>query len=311
MRKLGKIIVAIVFIIISGGWLYYKSLQGNFKELTPEVRAAHGGDYIKLSDGIISYKWYGPENGDIVVFVNGLSTPAFVWDRSVNVLANEGFRVLSFDHYGRGYSDRPDLDYDIDLYDRELTDLLEALSVKKPINLVGYSLGGAVVMNFADRHPDLAKKIALIAPAGFQADPSGVYSLIFVPGVGNLLMEMIGKDVMTGEIRSAIKKGFVSQKMMDLFNDQFQYRGYLPALLTTTINYSMENTRAAYERVGKKNIPTMLIWGTEDQSVPYDCAKKALNAIPHGKLHTLQNIDHSIAYSKPGFINPLLIRFFK
>lgn len=311
MLNLGKIVVGIIIVLVLGGWGYYKFLQGKFKEMTPEIRTAHGGDYVTLPDGIISYKWYGPENGDIIVLVNGLSTPAITWDRSVHVLAEAGFRVLSFDHYGRGYSDRPDLAYDIDLYDRELTGLLEAFAVKKPINLVGYSLGGAIITNFADRHPELVNKMALIAPAGFQPGPSGINTLVFVPGVGDLLIEMIGLEAMTGEIKGAISRGWVSQKMLDLYNEQFQYAGYLPALLSTARNYSMEDTRVAYERVGKRNIPTLLIWGTEDESVPFTCAEQTLKAIPHGELHSLEGVDHSIPYSKPGYINPLLIQFFK
>jgi hypothetical protein len=69
---------------VHGGILFY--FQFGFKELTPEVRAKYPGDYVQLDDGVVSYYWKGPENGDIVVLVYGLSTPKFMREGNVDVL---------------------------------------------------------------------------------------------------------------------------------------------------------------------------------------------------------------------------------
>ena len=107
----------------------YFYFQFSLKELTPEERAKFPGEFVKLEDGVVSYYWKGPENGNIVVLVHGLSTPKFVWDGNVDALVGAGKRVLVYDHLGRGFSDRPDIVYDGELYIRELSNLLEALHV--------------------------------------------------------------------------------------------------------------------------------------------------------------------------------------
>jgi pimeloyl-ACP methyl ester carboxylesterase len=44
-------------------------------------------------------------------------------------LANAGYRVLRYDQYGRGLSDRPNIEYTADVYDRQLGELLDALHI--------------------------------------------------------------------------------------------------------------------------------------------------------------------------------------
>lgn len=64
--------------------------QYKLKKLTPAVRSSLPGDFIQLKDGIICYYWKGPENGNIVVLVHGISTPKFVWDGNVDALIKAG-----------------------------------------------------------------------------------------------------------------------------------------------------------------------------------------------------------------------------
>jgi len=64
-------------------------------------------------------------------------------------------RVLRYDLYGRGFSDRPDTVYNQTCFDKQLCELLTALGNDKPINLIGLSMGGAIAIGFADKHPEL------------------------------------------------------------------------------------------------------------------------------------------------------------
>ena len=94
--------------------------------------------------GLVRYEWTGPEKGPVVVLVHGFSIPRFVFHRNVDALAQAGYRVLTYDHLGRGESDRPPGPYNADFYDQELLGLLTTLQVKTPIYLLGYSMGGGV-----------------------------------------------------------------------------------------------------------------------------------------------------------------------
>ena len=100
---------------------------GETKELNEATRANVPGSFVQLSDGYTHYELGGPENGQPVVLVHGFSVPYFIWDPTFAFLAKSGFRVLRYDLFGRGYSDRPKLRYDIDLFCKQLRELLDTL----------------------------------------------------------------------------------------------------------------------------------------------------------------------------------------
>ncbi len=158
------IILVLIAVLLVGSYGYFISKK---TVLDDTARKSAGGQFIKLSEGVVHYEIVGPDTGRVVVLIHGLTTPYFVWDHNFKDLVNAGFRVLRYDHYGRGFSDRPDVVYDRDLYDRQLVELLQRLKIRLPVHLTGLAMGGAVAVYFADRHPEMVSKIALFAPAGF------------------------------------------------------------------------------------------------------------------------------------------------
>jgi pimeloyl-ACP methyl ester carboxylesterase len=304
-----KIIISVlsIFIIVVGMWVSYTISTSQLKELTPEVRKDLPGDFVTLKDGVISYYWKGPQDGEIVILVHGLSTPKFVWDGNTNALTSAGYRVLAFDHYGRGFSDRPSIKYNEDLYIREISGLITAFSITKPVNLVGYSMGGGIVISFAAQYPEKVKQLILIAPAGYVPPYSGLASLVLIPGLGDWLMAMLGKKRVMEEIQKEVKNGTALPNMVDKFEEQFQYKGYLPSILSTMRHYPMYDLSEAYEKVGKSAIPTAVIWGTEDSSVPFDGSIKVKEAIPQVKIFPIKGAKHSVTYARTAVVNKIIL----
>jgi len=296
--------IVFLLLVMTGTYFYF---QFSLKELTPEVRAKLPGEFVQLEDGVVSYYWKGPEDGDIVVLVHGFSNPKFVWDGNVNALATAGFRVLAYDHYGRGYSDRPNIVYDTNLYVRELLNLLNALHITKPVTLVGYSMGGGNVVGFAGRYPERVKKLILIAPAGYIPQPKGLAALASVPVVGEWLMTVVGRKRVLDNIRKDVDTGRARSDMIDKLEDQLQYRGYLEALLSTMRHYPMHDLSEDYESVGRLNIPTYAIWGTDDEVVPFAGSEKVKHAIPHVKVIPVEGARHSVTYTEATKVNKILV----
>lgn len=110
-----------------------------------------------LSDGVTHYELGGPRDGNPIVLVDGFSVPYFIFDLTFDFLVNAGFRVLRYDSIGRGFSDKPNVDYDIHLFVRQLKDLLDALELKQ-IDLVGLSMGGPITATFISKYPQYVNK---------------------------------------------------------------------------------------------------------------------------------------------------------
>jgi pimeloyl-ACP methyl ester carboxylesterase len=73
---------------------------------------------------------------------------------------------------------------------------------------------------------------------------------------------------------------------------QTEYAGYADANVSTLRNMNMTKMEDVYARVGKKKIPTLLIWGKKDKIVPFANAALVKKAIPHAEFLELENAGH-------------------
>src|SRR6185295_19427765 len=127
MKYIGRALLALVLVAVVYLYAQYRGANMETKVMTDDVRKAAGGSYVKLADGVVHYQVAGPDTGRAVVLVHGFSVPYYIWDPVFDTLSKAGIRVVRLDLYGRGYSDRPDVPYSPDLFDREITGLLDAL----------------------------------------------------------------------------------------------------------------------------------------------------------------------------------------
>ena len=113
------------------------SYRDETAELNELTRKEASGSFVQLSDGVTHYELSNPEAQETVVLAHGFSVPYFIYDPTFAFLTHCGFRVVRYDLFGRGFSDRPNTHYNIDLFVRQLGDLLERLEFTHPVSLVG------------------------------------------------------------------------------------------------------------------------------------------------------------------------------
>lgn len=268
--------------------------------------------FIRLSDGITHYAWAGPADGPVIVLVHGFAGGAFIWDRQFEALGEAGFRVLRYDLYGRGYSDRPRVRYDADLFDRQLIELLDALHVSGPVDIVGLSMGGAITVHFLDRHPERVRRYALIAPAGFPVEVPLRYNAVQWPVFGEWLLKLLGDYTLRRNIARPFQGNPEEAAVfVALYTEPMRYKGYKRALLSTLRYNPLLTLRPVYERAGKHGHPGLLIWGDQDHVVPFANHVQLMQAIPHIEFHAVAGADHTVNYEVPDIVNPLLIAFLK
>jgi pimeloyl-ACP methyl ester carboxylesterase len=133
------------------------------------------GEFMRLKHGNTHYFLKGPVDGPLVVLLHGVSVFSFVWNRLADLLVHRGFRVLTFDFYGHGYTDVPDVKYNIDLFREQFEELMEQLGLFKQYDsliLMGHSMGGLVASEFTAKHKDLVKKVILFNSAGLPVSLS-------------------------------------------------------------------------------------------------------------------------------------------
>jgi pimeloyl-ACP methyl ester carboxylesterase len=222
-----------------------------------------------------------------------------------------GFRVLRYDLFGRGYSDRPDTTYNQALYDRQLRELLDTLGCTGPVNLVGLSMGGAIAVGFTAQHPERVRALALLAPAGFPTPASRMVWTLRIPGVGEWLFDRFGEKLIVGGLAKDFRVPEKAQELEARYRVQMQYQGFKRALLSTLRHGPIGTMADAYRVVGKQTCPMLLIWGRDDQTVPFALNEKVRAAIPRAEFHPIDDAGHAVHYEKPEIVNPLLAIFFE
>ena len=135
-------VVSIVLVAIAAvGVGAVMALDREKKDLTAVERVGAPGAFIQLRDGITHYEIAGSDTARTVVLLSGASVPFYIWDPTFGSLVANGYRVLRYNYYGRGFSDRPKLKYDLPTYDVQLTELLDSLGIRGRIDIAGVSMG--------------------------------------------------------------------------------------------------------------------------------------------------------------------------
>ena len=109
----------------------------------------------------------GPER---ILFIHGFQASGRIWQLVQEALPSDRYHSIAIDNRGAGQSDAPprDTDYGVEVFAADAYELITQLGWRD-FTLVGHSLGGATVAEFAVRHPDVLKKLVLLDPA----DPDG------------------------------------------------------------------------------------------------------------------------------------------
>jgi pimeloyl-ACP methyl ester carboxylesterase len=157
-------------------------------DLPPSVQGAHelGPAPGKISANGTHYRLEGPEGGKFVLLLHGIGDFSFRFSLLFSALVNAGFRVLTIDFFGRGWSVAPArARYDMDMHIQQIECILDEVGVpkdEKNLNVVAHSMGGCVATYFAAKYDQRVQTLTLMAPAGAMAAPIGgshfMYSVV-------------------------------------------------------------------------------------------------------------------------------------
>jgi pimeloyl-ACP methyl ester carboxylesterase len=287
------------------------ALNGETLVLDDTLRASIHGTFIQLPDGNTWYELAGPAGGPTVVFINGYSIPHHLWDHNFNALADAGFRVLRFDHFGRGWSDRPNVIFDENLFDKQILDLLDALHITGKVSLVGSSMGGIVSSIFADRHPERVDRLALIDPAGTMNKPHWPKSALLVPVLGELVMHLTGDLTIPAGMAEDLLYPDRFPEYVAKYLPQMKIAGFKRAILSTYRSGLLFEHRDVYDRLGQSGLPILLIWGKHDATIPLSTGEGIRQRLPNADWRLIEDAGHVPHYEAPDAVNPMLIEFLK
>ncbi|MEU2265646.1 alpha/beta hydrolase [Streptomyces olindensis] len=289
----------------------YFVASGEDRRLTTESRQALRGSFIELSDGLTHYELKGPEDGELVVMAGGLTIPLFYWDGLVTELHARGLRTLTCSAYGRGYSDRVRARYDETLLARQLAELAERLGLTtKPLHIVGTSMGALVTMTYAAQYPSLVSTLTIVGPAGLaEPRPTDPHRLLRNDLLAGVVARMRGRQILQGHLGHNVRDPELGAKLTDMVLEAFRFEGSLYAVFDTLQHLPLSGRDDLFRQTGALGIPTLLLWGDEDNVTPLTHLSAARALLKPQEHHVIPQCGHMAPFERPRHVADQIVPF--
>src|SRR5215471_14832726 len=211
-------------------WGVYAIWDPEQRALDASTRASMPGLFAQLTDGYTHYELGGPENGPAVVLAAGFSVPYYIWDPTFKELTAAGFRVLRYDYYGRGYSDRPSIPFTDEMYVRQLDELLKAARIDGQVDLAGISFGASLITSYADKYPTRVRSLIYFDPSIRKPYPLSLVEDL--PPVWNYITAVLDEQSWADSQFADFIRPDRFPDWANRYRDQLQYKGFRRARLS-------------------------------------------------------------------------------
>lgn len=289
----------------------YRIRDPERRTLDDEARAAAPGHFVRLAEGVTHYEVTGPDSGRVVLLAAAFSVPAYLSDSLFQRLGRDGFRAIRFDYYGRGWSDRPAIPYDLDLFACQMAGLLDSLHVRGAVDVVGLSYGAASVTQFADRHPERVHTLIYVDPVFNNRRPlptrertAANWDWYMVFGGGT---EAMATGQLDDFLHPERHPDWVAR-----YRVQQQFKGTREAWRRTRVSIAAwPDQGEQLRRVGADPRPVLVLWGRQDTGAPITESTALLAAMPRATLVPVDSAGHLPHLEQPDVVVPVVEAFLR
>jgi len=248
--------------------------------------------FLTHSTGKTHYYRVGPENGPIVVMVSGATLPMAVWKPLVTPLVDSGFQIVLYDLPGRGHTPLEGQGVSFQAHLDQLHSLIDGLEIRQPIHLIGLASGALIVAAYTEKYRAQVSHICLIAPDGASTHFTFKERMLSTPILGKFLIKFTAKRTLFARVPRYSRREDIQNYVRNLLDFSIRCPGFNEAVLATIRTFPLHHGEGLYQRLAKLQVPTSIIWGSDDYITPPDATDSLLAIFGEDALHTLQNVGH-------------------
>lgn len=251
--------------------------------------------------------------GKTVVFIHGWPLSGAMWEYQVTQLPQQGMRCITYDRRGFGKSDRPFSGYDYNSLAGDLKSLLDELNLND-VTLVGFSMGGGEIAKYFSLYGGarVSKVVLVSAVVPYMLktndNPDGVPQEEFDKMAKGMIedrpafMETFNKDFFgVTMVHHPVSAAFLANSLTQVMNSS-------PiATLECAKSFSSTDFR---KDVVKINVPTLIIHGDADKTVPIKpTGEESAKLISGSRFVVYEGAPHGLWYTEKEKLNQDLIDF--
>ncbi|MEW6233985.1 MAG: alpha/beta hydrolase [Candidatus Omnitrophota bacterium] len=212
-----------------------------------------------------------------LLYLHGWGCDHSIFYPLIENLSDQG-RHIAIDFPGFGESPRPEAVWGTEEYGDLVYRLIKQYRLEKPM-LIGHSFGARAALRLARKHPDVLRGMVLIGAAGLKRD---------VPFRRKIRVKTIRA---AARLAQRLLPGSMGIKLKDSLYQRIASRDYLNAGEMRSIFVKVVNEDLASLLPGIQ-IPTLLIYGENDEETPPSIGKKMNALLPNSRCIELPEFDH-------------------
>lgn len=282
-------------------WQDYRNAQQEVQ--LPAGTAAHIPVTIRYVD-------VGTDQTGTILLMHGIPTWGYLYHDVISPLVEAGYRVLTPDFLGHGWSDKRDR-FDRSFQDqaRMICGLLDVLNLSR-VHVVGHDTGGAVALILGIEHPQVVNQLVItnsVCYDRFDDDmldfghplrwKSRSIEVLVAALEESLAMGLSRPDRLTTDFREGMIAPWANEE------------GKL-SLLRNASALNANQTMALVDRHGTISAPTLVLWGLDDPWQKVEDGRRLAGEIPGAVFKGIGNASHWIQQDAPEEFASALLRFF-
>lgn len=218
-----------------------------------------------------------------VFILHGWGSSSERWTGVIEHLSREGYDVLAPDLPGFGQSVPPSVPWNVEEYAVWASQFLQSLDVH-PLIVIGHSFGGRVAIRLLQQNPVLARGLVLCASSGLKHPKTLKQRLAtLVAKAGNLLFSIPGLSALRNLARRALYRSIGEY-------DYYRTSGVMRE------TFQLVNEHDLAPGLETFTLPTLIIWGDQDQATPLADAHRFHALISGSRLEILPGAGHRLPY---------------
>ncbi len=241
-----------------------------------------------IKDGKFEYAEYGKKDGPALVLLHGLFGELSNFEATINHFSST-YRVIT--PLMPLYS-MPIISTSVGALAKYIEKFIDHMNLNN-ISLLGNSLGGHVALVYTEKHPEKVKNLILTGS-------SGLYENAF----GGGFPRREDKNFLRDRIRLTFyDERFVTDELVDRCHELVNSRNDIIRILKlakSAIRHNMEKELPSF------NMPTLLLWGKQDNITPPHVAEQFDQLMPNSTLEWIDKCGHAPMMEQPEEFNRIL-----
>ncbi len=280
------------------------------------MRTAIEVEERRINVGGLTTRYFRAGNDGLpLVLLHGDSASALDWSWVLPRLGAT-HRVYAPDFPGFGESAKPSLDYSPEFLRQFLVDFLDALGIERAV-LVGNSLGGLVCLRFALSRPEQVAALVLVDSSGLGYSVTPALSQLTLPLYGEAAISWCQTPLGAKQrswLRTSLLFAHPSQ-VPDVWLAEQERMAQMPGFLQATVSSLRAQVNVFGQRqvlldsLGQLQMPTLVVWGTDDLVFPKEQAQDAVSRLQQGYLAFIPDCGHLPHIERPELFSAELSKF--